>query len=349
MTVFHSLHRQAGVALVTAMLLMVIGVLLSARLAWDAQIHLRRATTVADLEQARLFAMGAESIAIAALKQDLEDYPNETMIPTHAMEADHLLVWQEFPVGVDDVNLGVMNGKLSDLQGRLNLNNLVELIDDEFVRNKTVSDQFEALFDNLQLDANLVDAIIDWIDPDTVAETFGAEDDFYTGMKPPYRAANRDFIDVSELRAVAGFDEEIYKEIAPFVTALPRDACRTSPTGVTKVNVNFAQPELLAALHDDIDIATAQTWYDTAQLSGIDALSNINLPVNTPLLEGTDPDNAYISTVTHCFSLTVHVAIGTSVLSMYSVIERPGQSGPSAQAGDEVVVRQRVFGIENPD
>jgi len=105
MTVYRSPHRQIGVALVTAMLLMVIGVLLAARLAWDAQIHLRRATTVANLEQARLFAMGAESIAIAALKQDLEDYPNETMIPTHAKEADHLLMRQEFPVGVDDVNL----------------------------------------------------------------------------------------------------------------------------------------------------------------------------------------------------------------------------------------------------
>jgi general secretion pathway protein K len=335
--------RQRGVALVTAMLLMVIGVTLAAQIAWDNQLHVRRAILAADMEQARLFAMGAEAIAIVALRADYEDYATATTRSTHE-GADLLFGTQELPIGIEDQNLGVMYGKLEDLQGRFNLNNLV--VDNGNRVSEEAAQVMRNLLSELALDESLVDAMVDWIDNDTVPENRGAEDGIYTGLSPSYRPPNRGFTHVSELRAVAGIGAEEYRKLKPYVTALPQNGCSIDGGGgqtatqalfVPAININFAQPELIRALNLDNQISpgTLEQLIQLTAESGIEEWQTVQISQAelTPLQN-------YVSLVTHCFGLTVYVTIGNSVLSMYSVLERTG-------TGKDIYVRQRIFGIED--
>ena len=102
----------------------------------------------------------------------------------------------------------------------------------------------------LEIDPSIVQAIVDWVDPDS--ETLfpnGAEDDYYLDLEPPYRAANRPFADIRELRLVRGVTEEIFQKLRPFVTVLPEP---------TAVNVNTAPIEILRTLGPGIDSTIAE-------------------------------------------------------------------------------------------
>lgn len=76
---------------------------------------------------------------------------------------------------------------------------------------------------------SLVDALLDWRDPDAIARPYGFEDD---GNQ------NGPFADVRELQYVRGFDSVLVARLTPFLT--------TRGTGV--INVNAAPREVLATL-----------------------------------------------------------------------------------------------------
>ena len=97
---------------------------------------------------------------------------------------------------------GFAQGYMEDMQARMNLNNLVDekgRADREAVR------RFKRLLRILDLNPDIAEAAVDWIDADgAVSGPWGAEDGYYLGMKPPYVAANRRFMDAAELRLVRG-------------------------------------------------------------------------------------------------------------------------------------------------
>ena len=114
--------------------------------------------------------------------------------------------------------------------------------------------QFERLLNTLEIDPALAGAVVDWLDPDTdLRFPTGGEDVVYSGSDPPYRTANSMITSTSELMAIAGFDREAYRKLAPYVTVLPHG---------TKINVNTASDVVLASLSDDIDISTAGALVD---------------------------------------------------------------------------------------
>jgi general secretion pathway protein K len=103
------------------------------------------------------------------------------------------------------------------------------------------------------LSADLVPAVLDWIDPDSETRyPGGAEDREYLAMDPPRRAANRPLFDLNELAQVKGWTPEMVKRIEPFVVATP------SPLLGGPINVNFAPPEVLMALMPTLEAGTAQ-------------------------------------------------------------------------------------------
>jgi general secretion pathway protein K len=131
---------------------------------------------------------------------------------------------------------GEVGGRIEDLQGRFNLNNL--LANGQVVG--TSRQRFQRLLDASRIDPARVDAVLDWIDRNDVPRgTDGAEDGTYMGAQPPYRAANGDFVSASSLRLVHGFDAKALALLSPSVTALPAG---------TVINVNTAPASVLQAL-----------------------------------------------------------------------------------------------------
>jgi general secretion pathway protein K len=290
-----SSHKQRGVAILTALLVVAVGTIIAVDLVWQSTLDQRRTAAALAADQSLMFALGAEAWVADVLRQDLVDSP----------DSDHLgELW-----ATDTVPLpfegGVIAGRVEDLQGRFNLNNLIgeDGEEDELARQ-----QFERLLALLELDSALAGNVIDWLDSN-VEQHFptGAEDSTYTDQDPPYRTANTLITSPSELMAIAGFDLERYRRIAPYVTALPRG---------TTLNVNTASDMLIASLSDDIDLSLAASL--------IDERGDAEFPdVETVFADLIAPEMfARIGGVSEHFLLTGTVVMGSNQMTLRSVLQR---------------------------
>ena len=220
-----SRHRQRGVALITAVLVVAIGTMIAVNLMWEGTLDLRRAESALAADQGLMYGQGAEAWAADILRQDLVDSP----------DTDHLSEQWAIELPPLPVDGGTITGKLEDLQGRFNLNNLIAA---NGMESQLVRRQFERLLNLVEIDPGLAGAVVDWLDPDTELRfPTGGEDVVYSSQDPPYRTANAMITSASELMAIAGFDRESYQRLAPYVTVLPHG---------TKLNVNTASDVLLA-------------------------------------------------------------------------------------------------------
>jgi general secretion pathway protein K len=253
-------HKQAGVAVVTALLIVAIIATLASYVALGQQIWLRQAQNIADRTQAQAVINGAFDWAAVILTLDAQD--NQTDDLTQA--------WAQVlpPLPAEG---GLVTGRIIDAQGSFNLNNLV--------RQGIVSAEdvlvFQRLLQEQELPVELVGALVDWLDSDSVTQPSGAEDVDYLSGEKPYRAANQPLQSVEELRLVKGFSGEIVNKLRPFVTALPQP---------TAININTASPELLSALFA-IPLTEAQQLVDQRSEEPFKDIKDLKqrLPADTPL------------------------------------------------------------------
>ena len=70
--------------------------------------------------------------------------------------------------------------------------------------------------------AKLLDAVLDWRDPDSLKRPFGAEEAEYTQAGLKGRPANFPFQTTEELQLVLGMRPEVFQRIAPMITVYSR-------------------------------------------------------------------------------------------------------------------------------
>lgn len=85
----------------------------------------------------------------------------------------------------------------------------------------------------------LLDAILDWRDPDTLKRPSGAEEGDYAAAGLTYRPANAPFQAIEELQLVLGMRPDIYRRLAPSITVFSR---------LPGVNTTLAGREVLLAV-----------------------------------------------------------------------------------------------------
>ena len=228
-------RRQRGVALLIAILLVALGTMIAAAVAYENAMSARRGIATFAFDQAFLVAQGAEALAAYGLRQVYQNSGNDH--PFYLGQG-----WDK-PVGPVEVVPGVMlTASLEDLQGRFNLNNLVDPTTGQ--ADPAEVQAFTALLENLGLETKWAGFMVDWIDHDSLpSNPDGAEDTVYTGLEPQYRTANRYITSITELLALPGFGRDRYLKLAPYVAALPREN-QAKPTAV---NVCTASGALLDA------------------------------------------------------------------------------------------------------
>ncbi|MEM9302270.1 MAG: type II secretion system minor pseudopilin GspK [Pseudomonadota bacterium] len=230
--------RQEGVALVTAVLAVALGTLVTVAVMRELMLDIRRANGVIGAEQGYQYARGLEVWAQSILREDAR----------LGGAVDHAGdIWAK-GIPFIDVPGGRLTGRMVDLGGRFNLNNLV--VNGEVQPSQVAI--FGRLLTELGLNPDLAPAVVDWIDADIVPERQGAEDMAYLRADPPYRAANRPLLHPSELRSVAGFDRETYERLAPYIATVPTQG-QPLP-----LNINTARAEVLAALDPALTLALAR-------------------------------------------------------------------------------------------
>ncbi|MCW8956587.1 MAG: type II secretion system minor pseudopilin GspK [Gammaproteobacteria bacterium] len=305
---------QKGVALVTALLVVSIAVVLAAELVDQLHFDTRRTENMLHNEQAYLYTLAAEDLALRTLRDDLNQSKYDSLDENWAIELP--------PMPVEG---GSIAGKLVDLQARFNLNNLSKELNNNYTQAVA---QFRRLLQNLGIDPGLADGVVDWLDKDletTIPN--GAEDDFYMGLTKPYRTANGLMTSASELRMVKGFNEQnpdgnnIYKLLENYVVALPQ---------VTMININTAPAEVLESLSDDITEQDAKSIIehigadpenDLDEAQAFETIGDFQKYMKDELKkQNFTTEN--MSVASEYFQLVSFATIGRGQLFLYSTIQR---------------------------
>ncbi len=263
---FLNLHskREAGAVLVMALLIVAVVAGLSIKFAGDYQLGLTRAESRWHGTQARAYMLGMEDAALELLKEADQD-----------PEVDYLGEgWDtEVPFEIDG---GWLLARAVDASSLIDLNSLTgnnfgerPLTDPErytepqrrFIR---LLQTFPDLPIQLEEACQIVEAIVDWTDPDDNESGFGgAESYYYQGLEMPYNAANGSFRSVDELRLVRYMTPELMTLLRPYITVLQST---TAPGGQQQggqqqggssstINVNTMPPHLLRTLNNKTVLA----------------------------------------------------------------------------------------------
>jgi general secretion pathway protein K len=293
--------RERGVALITAVLMVALATMLAVEVGFRGFLDQRRSGTLFALDQGLQIALGAEAWAADFLKRDLQE-----------SQTDHFGETWARPLPPLPIEGGTVEGRLEDMQGRFNLNNLIHT---DGTPNPTAVKQFERILAMLEIEPNWAIAMADWIDQDTQPGfPDGAEDTVYTGMDPPHLAANMPITRVSELLVLPGFGPERYARLRPYVSALPVG---------TPLNVCTAPGVVLDALSedarefslnpDDLLKRRENACFPTLQ----DLRGSLGDAAYTELQDSLTESSAY-------FRATVWVTIGTTQFTLYSLLARGG-------------------------
>jgi general secretion pathway protein K len=303
---------QRGIAAITAVLVVALATILAVNLAWELNLDIRRTENMLLHSQARQFALGAEMLAADALRKDFEsdeedgekcDYPGERWETELALPFDG----------------GTVRGRLTDMQGRFNLNNLI--IDGQ--PNQAAIDQFSRLLEILELDRDIGPKVLDWIDPDQQPELGGAEDGVYTAKTPPYRTANTWFTTTTELLAIDGVldpddpDAQIFETLERYVAALPSGQ---------KINVNTAEDPILLSFSTNPGSTNPDSLKSNRPYCDMNVGSEAGSSAFRDDAKDIIEDEAFITNhldeVSYYFQLKVLVTLGTAQLTMYSLLYR---------------------------
>jgi general secretion pathway protein K len=291
------IRQDRGVALITAMLITALATLVAANLAWDNALDVRRTMVLLNNDQAIQVALGAESWVVGILQQDLQDSETDHLGEIWAMELPG------FPIEGGD-----LTGTILDLQGRFNVNNLID--ENGEVEGESL-ERFKRLLNALEIDPRFAGIAADWIDSDLDASfPDGAEDSIYTGIQPPYRSANQSLTSVSELAALEGMDRQTFNVLRPHITALP---------GRTNVNVNTASAVVLQSLDEGMSAADVEGLLTERESAGFADIQTAFSSLVTPDVLNT------LEETTNYFQLKVVVRIDTVRVTLYSLLQRGPQ------------------------
>ena len=107
----------------------------------------------------------------------------------------------------------------------------------------------------------IADSILDWIDADQDSRGFGAEDDYYQGLTPPYYTAGRNMAGLDELLLVQGMNRDYLDRL--------KDHISFDATGI-----NFQQttPEVTYAVCGDRLMADSLVEYRVKETLAPDSL-----------------------------------------------------------------------------
>jgi general secretion pathway protein K len=292
--------KQQGVAIITALLIVAIATTISITISTRLQLDIRRTGNLIAQDQAQFYILAAEEWSQRILRQDKEDGNTDSLDENWATELP--------PLPVDG---GTIQGTLTDLHSCININSLIK----ENALDETSRVRLAQLFKQLKVDANLTQAIADWIDNDLeTTNPNGAEDGYYLNLDAPYHTANTALLSISELRLIKGFeDKKIYDKVSPHLCAY------ISNNGVGAINVNTASAEVLQSLAADMtsDIASdiikhreEEPFKDVGEFTRFSNLATIIKNVEN------------LSTSSNYFLLKTQAKIGHANMIVYTIIYR---------------------------
>jgi general secretion pathway protein K len=310
--------------MVLALLVFAISATLIVAMSRDFNRTYRQGSNIFLAAQSEAYLHGAEGLASLAL---IADADADRRVERRRDDLAEIWAQQASPYPLDEG--GWLVGSLEDLQGRFNLNQLARRAEQEGAEARLTAEQ--AQFVRLllvvtegelgEIDALAITrAIGDWLDADNNLRPDGAEDDAYVGLTPAYRAANRPMASISELRAIAGIDDELFRALEPFVTVWPEQ-----PGGL---NVHTAPAAVLRSLAEDdslqpLSASDGEALVAYREENGFADLDDFFAhPVFEGRAEAMAQTRTLLGETSDYFLLSARVEVADRNTRLYSVLER---------------------------
>lgn len=302
---------ECGAALLTVLLLVAVMAVISATALERLTLATRLAGNAAAMEQARLYQLAAERIALTRIAPLVSGEQTTLAGDWHGRE-------RSVPLPQGTASLRVTDGG-----NCFNVNSLVARESGGALRPQAM-EQFIALMLAIGIDQasaqRIAGATADWIDTDQTANPAGAEDAAYSDGR---RTPDAPIADAGELAHVARMTPAHWRRLAPWLCALPDGE-------LSPINVNTLLPEqapLLAMLVPGrLTAAQAAAQISSRPLGGWGSVMRF---WQSPALGGIAPPGDTASQIrlkTRWFRLQSRVAVGNSILVAESLLDTEGES-----------------------
>jgi len=229
---------QSGFALVITLLITAVIVGLVVEVIYRVYLSSERVGNFTNSQRASILARAGVDLTQAGLEALLKIEPHKTMDEGG---------WR-FSHREED---SVVNITVFDELGKLSTRVVYPKTG---VHNDKLYPTYIRLLDILEQDDSLTETLADWIDRDDEPRPGGGEGiDYYQNLPHPYLPKNNYLGTAEELLMVKGYTPEVYKTVAPFITAYSVDGL---------VNINTASREVIMALSEEITEELAQSVID---------------------------------------------------------------------------------------
>jgi len=301
-----TLQRQRGVAVITALLLTTLAITIVGSLFWQQQVQVRSIENQRLQLQKQWILRGALDWARLILGEDkrignrygdIDHLGEPWAVPLAETRLDQYVEKER----AGDVPDAALSGGITDAQARYNLRNLCV--------NGQINDQEVTRFGKL---LTLI-GVNPGLSRSTAVLMQSAQRRTQTTGGAPVAAAATDATPlpmdmqhVDDLLAVPGFTPEMLEKLRNFVVVLPPE--------VTKINVNTAPAEVIAAKVDTLSLAEATSLVAARQNRPFQSLNDLPLQGN-PNTDGLDVKTKY-------FFVNGNVRLNRAGMEMQALIRR---------------------------
>jgi len=234
---------QRGVALVLTLLILTLLVVTGLELNRAIRVEATLAGNYRDLTQGSYIAQSGVEIARALIQDDDPSY--DSLDERWAQFA--VFAYLSHRLFTD----GDFTGQIVDESSKFNPNGLIDPYGNVDPKKK---DQLERLLQLMGHNPEVMDAILDWLDPDDQRRPMGAEREYYMTLKRPYAPKNGPLDSLGEMLLIKGMDS------STFYGTDEREGLRNYVTIYSegKININTASLPVLLCLSSKVDQTMAE-------------------------------------------------------------------------------------------
>jgi general secretion pathway protein K len=230
---------ERGIALLVTMMALALMTLLVMDFTTVASLGYRSAAGQANELRAEYLARSAIGVGLSLLSSDAQQ-DAATKTPHDGLDESWATPFPPVPLGG-----GLAQISIVDEARKIDINLLINPRTGQ--SNPMYLGILERLFTNIGVSPDIIPAIVDWLDPDSIESPGGAEADYYLRLIPPYEPRNGPMPTIGDLRMIKGVDDATFILLQQFLTAAPE----------THVNINTAPPEVIAALVPELSNDTS--------------------------------------------------------------------------------------------
>jgi len=293
-------NKQRGTAIVVALFITALVAAIAVAMMLRLQTDTRRTRLILDNIQLNLSIAGSTYWAVNQLIHDVQTKQNNKVVDATPIIS---------PINkMDGAQIGAT---IYDEQGKINLNNLQDVNYQMMVLRLIQLAVPELNSEKAQM---IVRGIVNWITPGVRGGEF---DDFYLTQDPPYQSPHQMMASVSELQLIKGMTPQIFKKIAPYLTALPE----------TNLKININNAELLVIMSLDPIFTESIAKAIISARNSAPFITINNLVIQFPVVNTATNAQTMLDVISQYFLVQANIDMDDQKMMINTLLQRSAEVG----------------------